>query len=62
MQRLNHALLALGWPPENTDAMTGREDLQYALNAGRTPWRCEKCSDPDCEHRMFTGLLQQPPG
>jgi hypothetical protein len=19
-------------------------------------WRCEKCSDPDCEHRLFTGL------
>lgn len=20
-------------------------------------WSCEKCSDPDCEHRLFTGLL-----
>ncbi|MET0310959.1 MAG: ATP-binding protein [Burkholderiaceae bacterium] len=20
-------------------------------------WQCEKCSDPQCEHRLFTGLL-----
>ena len=59
MQRLNHALLALGWPPENTETWTGREAVQYALNAGRTPWRCEQCSDPDCEHRLFTRLLGQ---
>jgi len=22
-------------------------------------WTCEKCSDPDCEHRLFTGLVRQ---
>jgi nicotinamide riboside kinase len=21
-------------------------------------WNCEKCSDPECEHRLFTGLLR----
>lgn len=21
------------------------------------PWQCDKCSDPLCEHRLFTGLL-----
>lgn len=21
-------------------------------------WQCEKCSDPECEHRLFTGLLK----
>lgn len=26
---------------------------------GRRPWNCDKCSDPDCEHRLFTQLLQQ---
>ncbi|MFP8780653.1 AAA family ATPase [Hydrogenophaga sp. RWCD_12] len=25
--------------------------------SGRRPWSCEKCSDPDCEHRLFSGLL-----
>lgn len=24
----------------------------------RWNWTCEKCSDPDCEHRMFTRLTQ----
>jgi len=23
-------------------------------------WDCEKCSDGNCEHRMFTGLLKTP--
>lgn len=26
---------------------------------GRRPWSCDKCSDPDCEHKLFTQLLQQ---
>ncbi len=26
---------------------------------GRRPWNCETCSDPDCEHRLFTQLIQQ---
>ena len=24
---------------------------------GRRPWNCETCSDPDCEHRLFTTLV-----
>lgn len=27
---------------------------------GRRPWHCEKCSDPDCEHRLFTQLIATP--
>lgn len=30
-------------------------------DAGRRPWNCEKCSDPACEHRLFTSLLQPQP-
>ena len=26
---------------------------------GRRPWNCEKCSDSDCEHRLFTQLIEQ---
>jgi hypothetical protein len=22
----------------------------------RWKWVCDKCSDPECEHRLFTGL------
>jgi hypothetical protein len=36
------------------------QSRQFALNGGRTPWRCESCSDPDCEHRLFTSLLGRP--
>ena len=41
-----------------------RQVLQYAMGAPRTggvgkswKWNCDKCSDADCEHRMFSGLL-----
>ena len=54
-----YALLALGLPGEDETAWHTRQNAQYALNEGRTPWLCEKCSDPDCEHRLFTGLLQR---
>jgi hypothetical protein len=39
--------------------------IHYALGTPRaTPraspwkWACEKCSDPDCEHRLFSDLLK----
>lgn len=60
LTRLNNALLALGLDAEDEAAWQRRESAQFALNEGRTPWLCEKCSDPDCEHRLFTGLLQRP--
>ena len=59
LQRLNNALLALGFSAEDETAWQTRLNAQFALNEGRTPWLCEKCSDPDCEHRLFTGLLQR---
>jgi len=68
-ERLNNALLALGWDnpssitavnPMLQAAQTTRSQGQYALNRGRTAWNCEKCSDADCEHRLFSDLLQRP--
>ncbi len=56
--RLSHAMLALGRSPQHGASHTLREQAQYLLNKGRTPWLCETCSDPDCEHRLFTGLLR----
>ena len=55
--RLAHALLALGLAAPEDEVQQGREQAQFDLNRGRTPWSCEKCSDPACEHRLFTGLL-----
>jgi nicotinamide riboside kinase len=66
-ERLNNALLALGWDEKRTDtlgsplltaAQTTRSQGQYALNRGRTAWNCDKCSDADCEHRLFSDLLK----
>jgi nicotinamide riboside kinase len=30
---------------------------QNSSKSGAWSWPCDKCSDPDCEHRLFTGLL-----
>ena len=35
-----------------------REVSQYGLNQGKTAWRCDLCSDADCEHRLFRDLLK----
>ncbi len=58
-QRLNNALLALGMAGEDDAAHQIRENAQFAINQGRTVWQCNECSDPDCEHKLFTGLLAQ---
>lgn len=52
-QRLETVMTHLGLETNTVHALA----RQFALNGGRTPWRCESCSDPDCEHRMFTALL-----
>ncbi|MEY5028573.1 MAG: hypothetical protein RLZ63_888 [Pseudomonadota bacterium] len=55
-QRMDTVLNSLGLQTDTAAA----QSRQFALNGGRTPWRCESCSDPDCEHRLFTGLLSRP--
>ncbi len=53
--RVQHALRAIG-------RVMGRSLVvdDPALSLGRGRWSCEHCSDPDCEHRLFTGLLARP--
>lgn len=43
----------------NNYKLTGAKGTFDSKSA--TPWRwsCDKCSDPDCEHRLFTGLLMR---
>ncbi len=37
----------------------GARPPDEALEQGRMgAWQCEACSDPDCEHRLFTALLK----
>jgi nicotinamide riboside kinase len=61
-QRLNNALLALGLPGEDPAARLVREQAQFAINQGRTVWQCNECSDPECEHKLFTGLMAKRSG
>jgi len=35
-----------------------RQDSQYGLNKGKMAWRCDLCSDSDCEHKLFSDLLK----
>lgn len=55
-QRLRNALRALNpvLTPILGQAAAAAEPF---LVAGRPGWLCEACSDPDCEHRLFTRLL-----
>jgi nicotinamide riboside kinase len=46
--RLEHALAAIGTPTHPSDAVQG---------SGRWLGNCEKCSDPECEHRLFSRLM-----
>lgn len=55
-QRLENALMAIHSRAIPVDS--ARATGQYKINAGRTAWSCESCSDPDCERRLFTGLLR----
>ncbi|NIM43698.1 MAG: AAA family ATPase [Hydrogenophaga sp.] len=56
-QRLRAALRAVG-------AALGRELLpdDPLLREGSGRWQCEACSDPDCEHRLFSALLARRSG
>lgn len=68
--RLLRAALARGNIDYKVVYGTGPERLRNALMAidatihprlqasSSQTWSCDKCSDPECEHRLFTGLLQ----
>ena len=55
-QRLNNALRALApmLSPLLGKVPVATDDRRIA---GRPGWVCEACSDPECEHRLFTRLL-----
>lgn len=35
-----------------------REPIAYPKQHSQWRWPCEKCSDPDCEHRLFLDLIK----
>jgi hypothetical protein len=40
----------------NADYSTA-SSTNYSENQENWRWNCDKCSDPECEHRLFTGLM-----
>ena len=59
-RRLENALYAIN--SIATSARTaGAEGIFRSKNVSTRPWACGKCSDPECEHRLFSALLQQGP-
>ncbi len=64
---LVRSALARGNVPYRTIYGIGEERLRNAMTSIAPPereaqtrpwaWSCEKCSDPDCEHRLFTSML-----
>jgi nicotinamide riboside kinase len=56
-QRLQSALVALASTklvPATIVERAGEDDAR-----GNWSWSCDKCSDPACEHRLFTRLREQ---
>jgi len=49
--RLRNALAALPQEPAQRPAAPA--------TGARWQWQCEKCSDPACEHRLFTSLVRK---
>ena len=61
-QRTRNALIAIQKVAPQAYSTSARAALGTE-NAPRTArlraWNCEKCSDPICEHRLFTALVEQ---
>ena len=48
--RLHNALAAINF------AVPSAPDVRGLKKSPRWVWACDKCSDPECEHRLFTSL------
>lgn len=54
-QRCEHALQAIRYQQRTT---AGPLPANLQPQPSRWQWPCEKCSDPQCEHRLFSELVQ----
>ena len=59
-ERLAHALGAIEGllPRTATSSLPRSASLAFGKNQPWV-WMCEKCSDPQCEHRLFSALLTE---
>ena len=54
--RLDNALFAINSAASCGGILCAKARFR-SENVASRPWACEKCSDPDCEHKLFSGLL-----
>ena len=55
--RLDNALFAINSAASCGGILCAKARFR-SENVASRPWACEKCSDPDCEHKLFSGLLE----
>lgn len=55
--RLENALHAINSIAGSADG-AGAGGIFRSQNVTSRPWACGKCSDPECEHRLFSSLLR----
>lgn len=55
-QRLENALLAIKSIAQSTHTES-TSGIFSSKPAALRAWHCEKCSDPECEHRLFSALV-----
>ena len=55
--RLDNALFAIN-SVASCGGILGAQAIFRSENVISRPWACEKCSDPECEHKLFSGLLR----
>lgn len=63
-QALQAIRYALGAPGPGSASSTQSTHSTRSTRSVRSGWRwaCEKCSDPQCEHRLFQDLAERPSG
>ena len=47
-------------PERLTNALIALKQMQPRVAERTWTWSCDKCSDPECEHRLFTSLAARP--
>ncbi|MBH1957279.1 hypothetical protein [Polaromonas sp.] len=58
-ERLAHALCAIERQLPHAKARTRQSALSGGAKNKPWVWMCDKCSDPQCEHRLLTALRTQ---
>jgi hypothetical protein len=58
VQRLLLPRVGMGLPSGNA-SNAGKPNTEIKSKTSAWVWMCDKCSDPQCEHRLLTALLAQ---